>query len=140
MRSKCASLLFMAASIVVAQTSGNGALDRGLRSFAAGHFAEAEPYLRQAVTAQPRSFDARLGLGAALAQLRRSPEAIEQLEQAHRLRPDHVDTLKLLAAQYMVERQYGKAIQLLAPVAEPDEEICLLLIESYQSSGDSARA
>jgi tetratricopeptide (TPR) repeat protein len=78
--------------------------------------------------------------GATLVQLGRTADAIEQLEQAHRVRPDHADALKLLAAQYMLAGQYDKSIRMLRQVPAPDEEMSLLLIESYQSSGDSERS
>lgn len=140
MWSRCACLFLAGVSVAAAQVSNAGALERGLRFFSEGRFAEAEPSLREAVAAQPRSFDARLALGATLAQLKRPAEAIQQLQEAHRLRPGHVDALKLLAAQYMIERQYGKAVALLAPVTDADEEVYLLLIESYQASSDTARS
>ena len=116
------------------------ALARGLQDFSAGRFAQAEPYLRQAVAAEPRSFEARLALGAVLAELRRPTEAIPYLSEAHRLQPGHPDAFKLLASQWMAARQYSKAVALLSPTANLDEEAALLLIESYQASGDSGNS
>jgi tetratricopeptide (TPR) repeat protein len=127
-------------SVAAAQPSKGGALEHGLRLFSEAQFSEAEQSLRGAVAEQPESFEARLALGATLAQLKRPAEAIEQLQVAHRLRPRHSDVLKLLAAQYMIERRYANAIALLLPVSARDEEIYLLLIESYQSSGDTPRS
>jgi Flp pilus assembly protein TadD len=115
-------------------------LGQGLEAFKAGRFTEAATLLQRAVASQPRAFDPRFLYGATLVQLERTSEAIEQLEQAHQLRPSHPDALKLLAAQYMIARDYEKAIRLLRQVPAPDEEMCLLLIESYQSSGDSERS
>jgi tetratricopeptide (TPR) repeat protein len=115
-------------------------LDRGIEAFKAGRFAEAAALLKQAVASKPREFEPRFLYGATLVELERTPEAIEQLEQAHRLRPAHTDALKLLAAQYMIVRDYAKSIRLLRQAPAPDEDMCLLLIESYQSSGDSERS
>jgi protein O-GlcNAc transferase len=132
------SALWLAVSVAFAQTPDP--LQRGIDAFKAGRFTEAATSLRQAVAAQPGAFEPRFLYGATLVQLERATEAIEQLEQAHRLRPRHSDVLKLLATQYMIMRDYVKSIRLLRQVPAPDEDMCLLLIESYQSSGDSARS
>jgi tetratricopeptide (TPR) repeat protein len=128
--------LWLAVPAAFAQTPG--LLERGIEAFQAGHFTEAAALLKQAVAGQPRAFEPHFLYGATLVELERPAEAIEQLEQAHRLRPRHVDVLKLLATQYMLVRDYVKSIGLLRQVPAPDEDMCLLLIESYQSSGDSA--
>jgi tetratricopeptide (TPR) repeat protein len=127
-------------SPAVAQCPDGDPLPVGLRYFSQGQFSEAEACLRRAVAAQPRAFDARLALGATLAERKHTREAIEQLVQAHRLKPDHTDAVKLLAAQYMIVQDYRKAIALLAPLSFRDQEYYLLLIESYQASGDAAHA
>ena len=136
MRDKLPILLLL----VTALHAQSDALARGLQAFSAGRFGEAELHLRQAVGADPRSFEARLALGAALAELRRPEEAIAQLTEAHRLRPGHPDAFKLLATQLMAARQYAKAVTLLSSSANFDEETTLLLIESHQASGDSANS
>jgi tetratricopeptide (TPR) repeat protein len=111
-----------------------------LRAFSEGRFSEAEPSLREAVAVQPDSFEARFALGATFGELKRPTEAIAELQVAHRLRPEHPDALKLLAAQYIAAREYPKAIALLSAVRAPDEEIYLLLIESWQADGDAAKS
>jgi tetratricopeptide (TPR) repeat protein len=138
--SRTGLLLLIAVSFAAAQPVNSGELRRGLQLFSESHFADAEPLLRKAVAEQPRSFEARLALGATLAELKRTADAIEQLRAAHRLNPAHVDAMKLLAAQYIADRKYADAVALLAPVRAPDEELYLLLIESYQSSGDTAKS
>ena len=140
MWSRSVFLLLAGVSIASAQASNADALERGLRFFSEGRFSDAEPSLREAVAAQPESFEARFALGAALAQLKRPAEATKQLQVAHRLKPEHSDALKLLAAQYMIERKYDKAVALLLPARVRDEEVYLLLIESYQASGDTPRS
>jgi len=131
-------LLALLACVAFAQSPDPMA--RAIDAFTNRRYAEAERYLKQAVRQQPRSFDAHFLYGAALVELDRSDEAIPELEQAHRLNPAHADAMKLLAVQYMMHRDYAKAIALLRPVAVPDEETYLLLIESHQASGDSARS
>jgi tetratricopeptide (TPR) repeat protein len=137
-RSLC--LLFLGLAIAAAQPLSDSALERGLLLFSDGHFSEAEPLLRQAVATRPESFEARLALGATLARLKRPGQAIEQLRVAHHLRPAHQDALKLLAAQYIIDRQYANAISLLSKVSVRDEEVYLLLIQAYQASGDTNRS
>lgn len=122
---------------VVAQQPAD-VLARGLKAFSDGRFAEAEAFLRQAAVRDPRSFEARLVLGATLAQLERPADAIEPLEQAHHLRPSDPAALKLLASQLIAVKKYARVIALLAPLPAPDEEAALLLIESYQGAGDGA--
>jgi tetratricopeptide (TPR) repeat protein len=134
-RSVCLFLIGLA--IAAAQPSSESALERGLLLFSDGHFSEAEPLLRQAVATRPELFEARLALGATLARLKRSGQAIEQLQAAHHLRPAHLDALKLLAAQYIIDRQYVHATSLLLQVRARDEEVYLLLIQAYQASGDT---
>ncbi len=76
-------------------------------------------------------------------QLNRTKEAIAHLRIAHRLNPRHADALKLLAAQCMTVRDFASAIAVLAPaVAAPtaDEEMYLLLVESYQTAEDSVHS
>jgi tetratricopeptide (TPR) repeat protein len=72
--------------------------------------------------------------------LEKTDEAVRQLQQAHKLNPNHPDALKLLAAQHMTRRDFSSAITLLRPVLTTslaDEEIYLLLIESLQTIGDT---
>ena len=135
MWSRSVCLLFFGLAMAAAQPSSDTALERGLGLFSDGHFSEAEPLLRRAVAARPESFEARLALGATLARLKRPGQAIEQLQVAHHLRPAHLDALKLLAAQYVTDRQYVRAISLLSQVSARDEEVYLLLIQAYQASG-----
>jgi tetratricopeptide (TPR) repeat protein len=134
------ALFFLVVASAAAQCPGGDPLAMGLEYFSQGRFPEAEACLRNAVASQPRAFDARLALGATLAERQHTREAIEQLEQAHRLKPDHPDALKLLAAQYMMVHDYRKAIAVLAPLSSADQERYLLLIESYQISGDAEKA
>lgn len=140
MRNRFLCLFVMGISLAAAQPSNGDALERGLRSFSEDRFPEAEASLREAVAAHPDSFEARFALGATLAALKRPAEGIAQLQVAHRLRPEHPDSLKLLATQYIVARQYSKAIALLSGVRVPDEEVYLLLIESWQASGDAGKS
>jgi tetratricopeptide (TPR) repeat protein len=133
-------LFFVGLALSAAQSSNGGALERGLQAFSEGRFSEAEASLREAVASQPKSFEARFALGATFGELKRPAEAIAQLQVAHRLRPEHPDALKLLAAQYIAAREYSKALALLSEVRARDEEVYLLLIESWQSSGDAGKS
>ena len=140
MRNRFLCAFLVGVSLAVAQRSDGGAFERGLRAFSEGRFSEAEASLREAVAAHPDSFEARFALGATFGELKRPAESIAQLQAAHRLRPEHPDALKLLAAQYIVAREYSKAIPLLSGVRAPDEEVYLLLIESWQASGDAGKS
>ncbi len=113
-------------------------VESGYQYFARGEFGEARKHLERAVAAQPKSFEARFLLGAALVELGDPAAAIVQLRQAHLLNPEHADARKLLAAQYMAARRYGQAAALVDPPS--DEETYLLAIESRHRAGDGARA
>ena len=116
---------------------------QGVLYFSQEQFPAARSYLEKAVAARPRSFQARFLLGATLVQLNDTAGAIRELQAAHQLNPKHADALKLLATQYVGARQFREAIALLRPlvdVAPFDEELHLLLIQAFQSSGDSTRA
>ena len=115
----------------------------GFLHYSRDQFNEARGYLEKAVAARPQSFPARFLLAATLVQLKDTENAIVQLRQALARNPGHRDARKLLAAQYVETRQFRDAITLLQPNVETppyDEETHLLLIESRQSSGDSAAA
>lgn len=115
----------------------------GFLLYSQDKFTVARGYLEKAVAARPQSFQAQLLLGATLVQLKDAKPAIVQLRQALARNPGHRDARKLLAAQYVETRQFHEAITLLQPIVETtpyDEETHLLLIESRQSSGDSAAA
>ena len=129
---------FVLTVLMAVQQPAAPAFEQGARAFAAGDFARAERILAEVVKAAPESFDARLLLGATLAQLGRTDAAIVQLRAAHRLRPAHTDALKLLATEYMAKGDYRAAAALLTPAAAAgDEEISLLLIESLATAGDT---
>lgn len=113
-------------------------LERGLQAFSRGQFAEAEALLRTAAGREPASFEARFVLGASLVQLDRRADAIQQLREAVRMNPAHTDARKLLASQYMVQRDYATALALLKKAPALDEEMHLLLMEAYHASGDTA--
>lgn len=113
-------------------------MDGGLAAFQRGEFAPAEGLFRSAAARQPGSFDAHFLLGATLVELGRNREAVGELRTAVKLNPRHADARKLLAAQCMIVRDYASAIALLVKVPALDEEMHLLLIEAYQTSGDTA--
>jgi len=116
---------------------------QGVLYFSQEQFPAARSYLEKAVAARPRSFQARFLLGATLVQLNETAGAIRELQAAHQLNPKHADALKLLAAQYVGARRFQEAIALLRPLVDAapfDEELHLLLIQAFQSSGDSGSA
>jgi len=133
-----AVMLCLAASARAQAGQTPSPLERGLRAFSRGQFAEAEALLRTAVGREPASFEARFVLGASLVQLDRPADAIQQLREAVRLNPAHPDARKLLASQYMIQRDYGAAVALLKGAAALDEEMHLLLMEAYHTAGDTA--
>jgi tetratricopeptide (TPR) repeat protein len=58
-----------------------------------GQAEEAIPHLKQALSLQPKYARAHLRLGLALYELGQSQSAIDQLNEANRLRPDDVEVL-----------------------------------------------
>jgi tetratricopeptide (TPR) repeat protein len=136
---KLAAVMLCLAALTRAQTGRvPSALERGLQAYSRGDFAEAEALLRTAAGREPDSFDVRFLLGASLVQLGRRDEAIRELRDAVRLNPAHADARKLLASQYMIQREYAEAVALLKKANKLDEEMHLLLIEAYHTSGDTA--
>jgi len=111
--------------------------DAGLQHFQRGEFAQARTMLERAVKTQPRSFEARFVLGAALVELRETTAAIDVLRAAVALQPAHLDARKLLAAQLIAAKRFKEATAVVQPV---DEETHLLLIEARQGAGDSRGA
>ena len=71
MLSRSLCLFLLALSVAAAPPATHGALERGLQFFSDGRFSEAETSLREAVAADPDSFEAHLALGATLARLKR---------------------------------------------------------------------
>lgn len=118
---------------LVAQTD----FDAGVQQFQRGDFAQARVLLERAVKAQPRSFEARFVLGAALVELKETAAAIDALRAAVALQPAHLDARKLLAAQLIAAKRFKEAAALLQA---GDEETHLLLIEARQGAGDSKGA
>ncbi len=134
-----ASLLLWA----LAQAAPKPPLEQGVEAFAAGRYEEAAQLLGKAVRSSPRAFEPRFLLGATLAQLGKTRDAIVQLREAHKLNPRHPDVIKLLSAQYAISRDFASAIALLRPVvasSAADEEMYLLLMEALQNSGDTGAA
>lgn len=111
--------------------------DTAVSHFQRGEFAQARPLLERAVKAQPRSFEARFVLGAALVELKETAAAIDALRAAVALQPAHLDARKLLAAQLIAAKRFKEATTVLQP---SDEETHLLLIEARQGAGDSKGA
>lgn len=70
---------------------------KGWVHFYQGDAAEAAPLLERAVQADPRSADARIGLGRCLQDLGRLDAATAQLEEALILEPGNGDALRLLS-------------------------------------------
>ena len=115
-------------------------LHLGLLYYSLDQLILAESYLKQASDSDPHSFQARFLLGASLVQLGKNKEAIQELRAAHRLNSKHPDVVKLLAIEYLEGNYFNDAVELLVPLVDSrtsDEELLLLLIESYQKSGDT---
>jgi tetratricopeptide (TPR) repeat protein len=111
--------------------------DRGVQHFQRGDYQQARAALERAVKAQPRSFEARFVLGAALVELKDTTAAIESLRAAVAIQPAHLDARKLLTAQLIAAKRFKEAAALLQP---GDEETHLLLIEARQGAGDAKGA
>ncbi len=70
----------------------------------------------------PESAEARLGLGSALAALRRNDEAIEQFRIAAELDPDDPEPLLLMGRALVAERRLDEALARFREASERDPE------------------
>jgi Flp pilus assembly protein TadD len=78
--------------------------------YAAGRMAEAVERFRDVLGKQPRQGQALTGLGLALRALGRRGEALVALTAAVRVRPDHADTLMVLAQTQLDEVRIAEAM------------------------------
>lgn len=100
-------------------------------------FAGARSQLRRAIELRQDSFEAHYLLGACLVFEGRNLEAVHAWRKAHRLSPDHLPIVKLLALQYLQGQYYREAVSLLQPaVAESpgDVELHVLLIQALHNA------
>jgi tetratricopeptide (TPR) repeat protein len=70
-----------------------GVVDRGL-----GNYADAEPFLRQAVALNPNHYESRYNLGFVLAKLGKPQDALPHLQKALQLKPESSEARFQLAA------------------------------------------
>jgi len=96
-------------------------LSRGKLAFEAQRYSEAAVEFRKAVEAKPRSFTARVNLGAALAQAGEVKEAIEQLEEAIRLDPTKANAHFNLAILLARQNKHEEAISHVRAALVADE-------------------
>lgn len=80
--------------------------------FGADRIAEAEEHYRGASAIDPKSAPAVVGLARCLVRLDRFDEAVEQYRRAASMDPEFADAIFELAAQYEVDRQPRKAIEI----------------------------
>ncbi len=102
-------------------------------------FAEARSYLRRAAQARPRDFSSRYLLGAALARLGQSEEALRQWRAALALEPANVKLMQIMAVEYGKGRyfQEAAAIALRAlDLSREDPNSYFLAIKACQDAGD----
>jgi tetratricopeptide (TPR) repeat protein len=141
----CASLA--AFSLAAAQDSTSKPLDSEFQSavsaYNAGHFADAAAELEKLLPRAPKSFEAHELLGLVYAAESKSPQSLEQLQIAVRLKPDSAAARTNLATgllhagnSALAEEQFRKALAL-----EPNDfQANHNLAEFYLQSGKIAQA
>ncbi|HLL76005.1 MAG TPA: tetratricopeptide repeat protein [Pyrinomonadaceae bacterium] len=114
------------------------AFERAAAAIKKKKFSDAAALLRQVVVADPKDHLAWAHLGSVHTALGQSPEAEQAYERALALRPDLTAAAANLGRLYVIGKNYGRAVELLAPVAarRPDSaDVHHLLGEAYMRTG-----
>lgn len=115
---------------------------RGVACFEAGSYNEAASYLNRVLEKNPLHAEAYFYLGRCYQELR-DPDAVEAFKRAIELKPDHVDALCRLGAQYVRMRMYGEALDVLQQAKDlrPDHFDALLPMGvAYYRKGEHGAA
>lgn len=114
------------------------AFERAVAAVKKKKFSDAAALLRQVVEADPKDHLAWAHLGSVHTSLGQAPEAERAYERALALRPDLLAAAANLGRLYVLSKNYGRAAELLRPVAErrPDSaDVHHLLGEAYMQTG-----
>ncbi|MDQ6707984.1 MAG: tetratricopeptide repeat protein [Acidobacteriota bacterium] len=106
-------------------------------------FSDAEPLLRRAAQASPTDFNAHYLLGATLAQLGQSDDALRAWREALRIQPDNLRLLQVMCVEYSKGRYFAEAASLATRALNTktdDPGIYFLAIKAYQDAGDDNAA
>jgi len=90
----------------------------GRRTEASEQFEKAVPLLVEAVKSEPSNADYLYLLGKSYEQLKAFPQAITALEQAIRIKADHVEAYETLATVFYSQKNWARAAQVLSRVIE----------------------
>ena len=130
-------------ALAVSPDHFSSSFNLGFLYYSRGQFALAEPCLARAAKLEPKDFNARYILGAALQQLGRSDDALREWRAALKIRPDQVKLMQIMAVEYGKGRYFRES----AAVAEralalknDDSNIYLIAIKSYVDAADSPSA
>ncbi|HVO29204.1 MAG TPA: tetratricopeptide repeat protein, partial [bacterium] len=106
------SAFFATAEVV--STEATRLTQHGDAQLAAGDAAAAVESYREAIAKDPRLFEARVNLGAALVEMEDIEGAIEALEAARKVKPDNPQLLRNLGRAYMSRERWSDATDVLA--------------------------
>jgi tetratricopeptide (TPR) repeat protein len=111
--------------------------------FSRQNFAGAEPLLSRAARVEPKDFNTRYLLGAALAALGRREEGLRQWRAALELRPNDLRLLQVVSVEYSKGRYFNEAAaaaRRALSLAGKDQNLYFLTIKAYQDAGDYTAA
>ncbi len=107
------------------------------------HWAEAQTFLQQAATANPRDFNSRYLLGASCSKLGDVDGAVRAWREALKLEPQNVKLMQIMAVEYEKGRYFGEAAglaQKLLTLQPPTPDLYFLAIKIDQDAGDYENA
>jgi Flp pilus assembly protein TadD len=117
--------------------AGQFSLEKAREQIAKGSFKEAEARLRQIIAADPKSVDARILLGTALALEGVRGESLEQLTEATRLRPNSANAhnkLGMALSRFLevkpAREEFEKALKLDPNLVEAHVNLSLILAQA----------
>jgi tetratricopeptide (TPR) repeat protein len=75
---------------------------------------------------QDKRFDALFRRGSEMLHRGKIERALQLLERAHQLNPDHVDTAVNLSSTYILTKKFPKAVDILEPLVEKQPDQAML--------------
>ena len=123
--------------------SFRAAMDLAATFYAQGRFAEAAAAAEHVAKMQPSSFPAQYLLGSALISSGKTLDGLLALREARKLSPSDVGLLTLMGVEYVKERYFAEAVDVLRAAVAHDpgsERLQLLLISATHSHGSAVQA
>ncbi len=134
---------FLRQALVLQPDSGMAHYELGLALFETGAWKEAAPQFESAVARAPRWADAQFSLASVYARIDRVPEAMQALDLALNLSPNHyrANLLRGRLLSLQNDPQSALANLLKAVEVQPDSrEAHLFLADAYDQLGQAAKA